>query len=278
MGQPVIETVGVRGLNIEVVRHGSGPSLMFLHPHLGLWKSHPFIDALSESFSVCAPSHPGFGASAVSANITSVDDLSYFYLDLLEQWDARDVLLVGASLGGWIALAIAIKDCSRLANIVLIDSAGVHFGMPLDEDIADIFSMSEQEFASRAFSDAGVGKREFGTMTDAELLLSARNREAAARYGWMPCLYDPRLKQNLHRVHSNALVLWGENDRIASVDYGRQLSNALPQAVFESIPAAGHFPHIEKPRETAQRIITFAANAKRHAPSRHGHLMTSASE
>jgi pimeloyl-ACP methyl ester carboxylesterase len=73
-------------------------------------------------------------------------------------------------------------------------------------------------------------------------------------------------------------VLWGENDRIASVDYGRQLSNALPQAVFESIPAAGHFPHIEKPRETAQRIITFAAAAKRHALCRHERLMTSASQ
>lgn len=262
MGHSAIESIAVRGTNIEVLRQGSGPSLLFLHPHLGLWKSQPFIDTLSEHFSVCAPSHPGFGASAVAASLTSVDDLSYFYLDLLEQWDARELLIVGASLGGWIALAIAVKDCRRIAHLVLLDSAGVHFGMPHEEDIADIFSMSEQEFASRAFSNAALGKKEYATMTDDELLLSARNREAAARYGWMPCLYDPRLKQKLHRVHSKTLVLWGDDDRITAVEYGRRLSSSLPHATFETIPSAGHFPHIEKPRETAQRIIAFAATER----------------
>lgn len=252
-----VQSTVVQGLSVEAVSRGAGPPLLFLHPHLGLWKAEPFIDALAKHFSVLAPSHPGFGNSNVNPSMTSVEDLAYFYLDLLDQWNLRSVTVVGSSLGGWIALALAIKDCHRIDKLVLLDSTGVHFGGADQEDIADVFSMSEQDFASRAFSDARLGKKDFASMTDAELLVSARNREAAARYAWMPPLYDPKLGQRLHRVRSPTLVLWGAQDRITAIDYGERLSAALPNAKFERIAQAGHFPHIERPDEVARRITAF---------------------
>jgi pimeloyl-ACP methyl ester carboxylesterase len=262
MGQPTFETIEVRGLKIEILKKGSGPSLLFLHPHLGFWKSESFIEALAKRYSVIAPLHPGFGNSAVAPWLTTVDDLSYFYLDLLERLNLRDVTIVGASLGGWISLAVAIKDCERIDNLVLINSTGVHFRGAEEEDIGDIFSMSEQEFASRAFSQEAIGRKDYAAMTDGELLLSARNREAAARYAWMPCFYDPKLVQRLHRVRCRTLVLWGEDDRITSSGYGQRLGAALPNATYESISGAGHFPHIEKPAAAADRIFKFSSSMK----------------
>ena len=70
----------------------------------------PVLDALARGGRVIAPSHPGFGASQLPKGMSTVDDLSYFYLDLLEQLDLDDVLVVGVGLGGWIAAEIAVKD------------------------------------------------------------------------------------------------------------------------------------------------------------------------
>src|SRR5581483_9980297 len=121
--ESVIEKIG--GLDIEIVRRGRGRPVLFLHPHIGFWGAGRFVDAMAKHAEVIAPAHPGFGRSALAKGMTTVDDLSYFYLDLLEQLDLRDVVLVGASFGGWLAAAIATKTCERLARLVMLGAVGV---------------------------------------------------------------------------------------------------------------------------------------------------------
>ena len=77
------------------------------------------LDALAQGGRVIAPTHPGFGASQLPKGMTSVDDLSYFYLDLIEQLDLRDMLVVGVGIGGWLACEIAVKTTERIDRLVL---------------------------------------------------------------------------------------------------------------------------------------------------------------
>jgi len=77
---------------------------------------------------VIAPSHPGFGHSELPRGMSTVDDMSYFYLDLIEELGLRDLVVVGASFGGWIAAEIASKTCERLSRLVLIGAVGAKFG------------------------------------------------------------------------------------------------------------------------------------------------------
>src|SRR5437660_615156 len=63
---------------------------------------------------------------------------------------------------------------------------------------------------------------------------------------------DPKLRRRLARVGIPALVVWSENDRIVDPDYGRAYAHSLPNARFELIPEAGHFPQIEQP----ERLLT----------------------
>src|SRR6266850_7253219 len=100
--------------NIEILRRGKGRPILFLHPHIGMHGSQRFIDVLAREGQVIAPSHPGFGHSELPRGTSTVDDLAYFYLDLIEELDLRDLVLVGASFGGWIAAEIATKTCERL--------------------------------------------------------------------------------------------------------------------------------------------------------------------
>lgn len=248
----------VQGVKVELRRLGAGPALLYLHGHMGLWKSEAFLEQLAQHFTVFAPSAPGFEGSPTVDRFTSVDELSYLYLDLMEQLDLRDVTLVGSSMGGWLAQAIAVKDSSRISALALLNATGVHFGGPEEESVADIFSMAEEDFVTRGFAVPDIGRKNYAEWSDAELLTSSRNREAAARYGWMPCMYDPKLLQWLHRIKVKTLVLWGEADRITASDYGRKLADHIPGAAFEVISGAGHFPHMELPQQTADRLAQFA--------------------
>jgi pimeloyl-ACP methyl ester carboxylesterase len=54
------------------------------------------------------------------------------------------------------------------------------------------------------------------------------------------------------------LVIWGENDGIVTQDYGRKLCRSLPNAQFDLIPQAGHYPQIERPDLVVDSIERFA--------------------
>jgi pimeloyl-ACP methyl ester carboxylesterase len=257
VSKAAVEHLDVNGVKVELRRQGKGPTLLYLHGHLGLWQSHAFLDALAQDFTVLTPSAPGFEGSPTVDHFTVIDDLAYLYLDLLDQLDLNDVVLAGSSMGGWLAMAIAIKGSRRIMSLALLNPTGVHFGGPEDESIGDIFSMAEGEFAARGFADPEMGRKNYAEWTDQELLTSSRNREAAARYGWMPCLYDPKLLHWLHRVTVPTVLLWGEADRITCPDYAEQLARALPDATLVTMAGAGHFPHMEKPDEAARQIAAF---------------------
>jgi pimeloyl-ACP methyl ester carboxylesterase len=70
-------------------------------------------------------------------------------------------------------------------------------------------------------------------------------------------MYDPKLRRRLRRVDAPALVVWGEEDGIATVDYGRSYAQAFPRGRFVLAPGAGHFPHIEAAALTAASIEEF---------------------
>ena len=256
------ERIAVEGLSIELVRRGRGRPLLFLHPAIGIEPDAPVLDRLAAGAQLIAPSHPGFGTSELARGMTSVDDLAYFYLDLLETLGLRDVALVGVSFGGWIAAEIAVKSTERIGSLVLADALGIKAGDRETRDIADIFAITEPEFRALAYHDAEAAKRDFTKLPEATLLAIARNRESSARFGWSPYMHDPKLKGRLHRIKVPTLVLWGAADRIAAPNYGRAYAAAIPGARFELIERAGHFPHLERPDEFAAKTLAFVQGAR----------------
>src|SRR5258706_14128601 len=118
---PVTEKIA--GANIEILRRGKGRPVLFLHPHIGMHGSQAFIERVARHAQVIAPSHPGFGHSELPRGMTSVDDLSYFYLDLIAQLDLRELVVVCASFGGSIAPEGESKVSERLSGYGVIGPA-----------------------------------------------------------------------------------------------------------------------------------------------------------
>lgn len=261
-----IKSVVVNGVTIEAVDLGQGRPILFLHPGIGIDPTAPVLAELAKGGRVIAPSHPGFGTSQLPKGMNSVDDISYFYLDLLDQLDLHDVLVVGVGLGGWIAAEIAVKNSSRLARLVMANAIGVKIGDRETRDIVDIWALMPDEFNELAYFDPKAGVRDYNNLPEAESLAAARNREAYARIAWSPYMHNPKLKNRLHRIKLPTLFLWGMADRVLSEKYGRGYCGLIAGAKFEPIEKAGHFPHLEQPQEFARRVLGFADAAAQAAP------------
>jgi pimeloyl-ACP methyl ester carboxylesterase len=257
LGRP--NTVEVNGIAVELLKRGSGPTLLFLHPHIGLAGADGFLDLLARKFTVYAPSHPGFGRSALPRHFTTVDDLAYFYLDLIEEFDLDQIVLVGASFGGWLAAEIAIKASPRLKRLVLIDPLGVRLSERDAPDIVDLFATKQSELDRLAYRDLAHARLDHAAMSEEDAFVHFRNRESAALFGWSPYMNDPKLKGRLHRIKVPTLVLWGDDDGIVKPRYGGAYASLIPGARFLTVTQAAHFPYIEQPQDCADLIIAFGA-------------------
>ncbi len=253
-----MERIDIGGIAIETVIAGSGPPLLFLHGGDYVAQNAPFLDRLATRFRVVAPRHPGFGTTPRPPWFRSVHDIAYLYLDLIDRLDLNGALLVGSSFGGWIALEMAVRSEARLSRLVLIDALGLKFGGREERDIADIYALPADEVLRRTFVDPARIVPDYSKLDDAAALAIARDREATALYGWKPYMHDPALTHWLHRITRPALVLWGEADGIVAPSYGERLAAALPDARFERIAGAAHYPQLEQPERVAAAIGRFA--------------------
>jgi pimeloyl-ACP methyl ester carboxylesterase len=241
----------VGSTRIDLIERGSGRPLLFLHAENGIEPALAAIEELAKAAHVFAPTHPGFGRSELPSGMRTVDDLSYFYLDLLDQLDVGDLTVIGVSLGAWIAAEIAVKSTARMSRLVMANAVGIKVGDRETRDIADIFAVTDPEYLEMTYRDP---------LPDAEVLAAARAREATARFAWSPYFHDPRLKSRLHRIRIPTLFLWGTHDRMLSEAYGRAYCAMIKGARFEPLERAGHFPHQEQPQVFAERVLAFAGN------------------
>ena len=259
---PLPERRQVAGTELELLIEGEGQNLLFLHAGHGVEPSDPLIEHFAKSYRVIVASHPGFGASPRPQGVDTVDDITYVYLDLLEELDLTDVILVGVSFGGWIAAELATKGSDRISKLVLIDPVGVKFGDRETRDIYDVFGTTVEDIPGLFFADrdkalSALGQLDFKNMEEESVARFTRNRESFLLYGWSPTLFSPKLRGRLHRIKVPTLVLWGAEDRIVSVDYGRQYAAAIPGARFEQIGEAGHYGYLEQPQAFADKVEAF---------------------
>src|SRR5882672_6899068 len=119
------EFVELDGCRTHLRRGGKGKPLLYLHGASGAPVIQPFMEKLAERFDVLVPEHPGYGQSGEPEWLENMHDLAYFYLDFLKKLKLEKVFISGSSIGGWLALEMAVRDTSRIASMVLIGPAGI---------------------------------------------------------------------------------------------------------------------------------------------------------
>lgn len=265
------DRLAVGPLEVEILRRKAkqpgAPTILLVHGINNIAAGAPFLDLLAEHGEIVAPSHPGFGASPRPADFDTMYDLVNHYHAVLDAIPAKKIAVVGFSFGGWIAAELAVAGHRKLDRLVLVDPVGIKLGGREERDIAHLFNTSPEELSRRAWHDPATcpsGSYGIGwhtaigdAMSDAEMVTLARNWDALCLYAWRPHLYNPQLKNWLHRIAVPTLMLWGASDRIVTPDYGRGYSALIPGARLEVIEAAGHHPELEQPQAFVARVSRF---------------------
>lgn len=248
------------GLTLMIDQYGApaaskGSAVLLLHGGGGPGTVAGLAAALAEHANVIAPVHPGFDATPRPDWFDSIDDLALAYLDLLDVLDLGPVLVAGSSIGGWIAAEMALRDTrGRISGLVLINAVGIRADGP--DQVVDTRTLSPAELGALAFHNPAL-RPDPSILSPQQLAGMAANQRTLAMYAGETFTHDPKLRRRLHRVSVPALVVWGEQDGVAPVGYGRAYAEAFPLNRFVPIAEAGHFPHIEQPATTMAAVGTF---------------------
>tara|TARA_Y100001934_G_scaffold267352_1_gene347950 strand:+ start:864 stop:1673 length:810 start_codon:yes stop_codon:yes gene_type:complete len=255
------EIVKLKNSRIEIDQSGRGAPVLLLHGEDGFElgdSAAVLTDHLAGRHTVYRPRMPGFGKSTLPDTLRDIDEMSYEWLDLLDNIDLKGVTIIGFSVGGWLALEMAAKSCARLRRLVLTGSVGLKFGDAYDRDIGDIYFHNTADVRAMRFHDPAADPHlDLTTLTKREALALAKQREAIAKLCWEPYFHTPSLRSRLHRVTLPTLVVQGMKDRMTPTKYGRALARELPNARYVGIPRAGHFPHIEQPDAFVDAVDAF---------------------
>lgn len=241
--------VEVDGCKTHLRRGGRGEPLLFLHGANGAPVVLPFMEKLAQRFDVLIPEHPGYGKSDEPEWLENIHDIAFFYLDFLKQLNLKNVTVVGSSMGGWIAMEMAVRDTSRLKSLVLSSPAGI--AAP-GVRAADIFLMAPEEMVRNLFLDQKLAEARLAQPEDVDI--SLKNRHTTARLAWEPRLHDPYLPKWLHRIDVPVKIVWGRQDRILPVAFADVYRKLLPKADISIIESCGHLPYAEKPDEFVEII------------------------
>jgi pimeloyl-ACP methyl ester carboxylesterase len=256
---PTTRTIDLPGnLPITINEYGEnteGQAVLVLHGGAGPRSMAGISAALSEHVYTITPTHPGFDATPRPEQLDSIAGLAEAYLGLLDELDLTGVMVLGNSIGGWIAAEMATRDDhKRLGAIVLINAVGVQ---PDQEgQIVDVRTINPGDIGKLSFANQAL-RPDFSTFTDQQRAAAAANQKTLAVYGGPDFSYDPTLRGRLPQVAVPALVVWGEQDGVATIEYGRSYAASFPNGHFTPIAEAGHLPQIEQPAATLAAIGTF---------------------
>ena len=222
---------------------GQGSACLLLHGGAGPASMAPLGEALAATSRVIVPTHPGFNGTPRCDRFSGVDDLVLCYLALIERLELRDVLIIGNSVGGWIAAEIGLRRSPCVTGLVLLNTVGIETGSA-KLAIADPMTMTPAERGAMAFHDP----KRFAIMpAGPEAAAAMAQNQAALRvYAGAPFMHEPTLRSRLADLSAPTLIAWGASDRIVDADYGRLFAASIPGCRFELIDDAGHFPQIEK--------------------------------
>lgn len=281
----------VAGIEIEYLVAGSdGPPVVLLHGDLDdarTWSG--LLSALATRCRVYAPSLPGYGRSGKPKADYSPGFLARVMAAFLDSLHLSQPVLIGHSLGGLVALEIALDEPSRPSGLVLIASGGlgraVHPALlaeawPGVGELITWWSKSPFGTVQHATAFAALGFAHFDRVPPDWLnakfrllrepgLLEASLAAKRSQMDWSG--QRNVLLDRLPDVDVPALVIWGRADRMLPLAQGRAAAMRLSRGRLVAVPDAGHFVHLEQPDAVLEALRDFLDDVlvARGEPLRH---------
>lgn len=225
-----------------VLLHGAGGAAAAWGPTLPAW-------AWAE---VTTPDLPGRGASP-GPPLADVPSLAAWLARSLEAWGLEAPIVLGHSLGGGLALQLALDHPGRVGALVLVSSSA---RLRVHPNILAAVAASTPEAPFRL--DFGFGPGTPQAVIDAYAEACAPTPPTSALADWRACDgFDVR--DRLSEVKAPTLVLHGSEDPLTPARFQASLAAALPHAERVELAGRGHMLPWEAPEATSQAVQRWAS-------------------
>lgn len=255
----------INGARIHYRREGWGFPLVMLHAGVAdsrMWQQQ--VDEFAKHFDVVRPDMRGFGDSELpAASWSPHGDV----LGLMDELGLKPAHLVGCSMGGGIAIDIALEHPSKVSKLVLVGPAvgGVNFGEKYPElwtevtaadEAKDLNALNEAE--ARIWLDGPRRPRGHVSGALRQLFLDMNGRSLQSDFESAPMdKLDPAALGRLHEITAPTLVIVGDEDVPPVLDTIEVLMDSIKGARKAVIHDAAHLPNLEHPAQFNRLVLDF---------------------
>jgi 2-hydroxy-6-oxonona-2,4-dienedioate hydrolase len=239
------------------LERGDGEPVVFLHGLMGRmdhWEQT--LDAVQGACRAIALSLPILETDLPAASIEEVGRYVVRFMDAL---DIPKAVIGGNSLGGHVALEMALSYRERVSGLILTGSSGLFERSftrgvphrPSGEYVRE--KMEEVFFDPRLVTPEWVESVRRVVTTPASALRVIRFARAAKRHN---------VEDRLASIETPALLVWGKNDRITSPEVAERFHALLPDSRLVFLSSCGHAPMLERPEAFNGAVTEWLADTR----------------
>lgn len=265
------------GIRLNVAEAGRGPVLLLLH---GLSASHAIwehvIPAFADRWRVIAPDLPGHGTSEKPDAPYTIDFFAGVLRSLARALDVDEAVVVGSSLGGHVALELAI-GYPRFTRALALAAPACGYspalrvaGLAIQAVTPQLLRATVPQSLRQGFYDrAKLGHATRGRILTERLVADDFPQFArAVTRSLSGVLTAPPLA--LERVRQPTAIVWGRQDRLVPMARSTWLLSRIPHATLHVLERCGHLPMLEQPAAFVRLLDTYLATLAAHATHAHG--------
>jgi pimeloyl-ACP methyl ester carboxylesterase len=227
-----------------VLIHGAGGTHLYWPPEIRRLRG----------YSIYALDLPGHGKSSAVDGQQAVEEYASYIIQWLEALRLRRAVIVGHSMGGAIALSLAILHPEYVVGLGLI-GAGARLRV-----LPELLNYVADQTTFYKAIDLLVACS-FSASTPARLVELASHRLVETRqsviYGDLMACDRFDVMDHLGSITQPTLVVCGAEDQMTPLRYAQFLSRSIPDARLDVIPGAGHMVMLERPDRVADSLLSF---------------------
>ena len=250
--------------DLYVEEHGDGDPLLLIQGlGQGLWAWREQVPAFARSYMTIAFDLRGTGRSSRPPGPYRIADLAGDAADVL---DGRAARVVGLSMGGYIALTLALERPELVRSLVLVSTGAggsdrTRRPLEVRDAFLDALARPYEEYARATMPYtfapgwAEANRERYDEILAVRLENPATHETVDAHGAACQRFYDEGCE--VESMQAPALVVHGDTDRILPVENGRTLAARLPNARYVELPGAGHNLPLEDPETFNQIVLDF---------------------
>lgn len=241
---------------IRYFEGGEGKTVVLLHgtgSQAGDWNG--VAPALLKRHHLLILDLPGHGESGPAEGPLPVGDLADSLGALLDaRSPGKPAVLIGNSLGGWVSLLYALRHPERVERVIGVSSSGIFAVLKVP-----VTPKNREEARRLVAAIRGPYLPEPSDKELDELVKRVASGPGPRLFAGLRA--EDFLDKQADKIQTPVDLVWGEEDGVLPLDYGRRLASLLPKARLHPLPRCGHMPQVHCPRSLTRLLLDLTSGS-----------------